>query len=832
MKRSFNIFMKNFLIFLLISSMIFSSIFCANVFALGDDVDLDFNEDVATVTIEDGADAGYIISDAHVYTAVPYNGNEFLGWYNKEDGSLFSTELQVNLRKGEYVAKFKDNNILSAPSAGYELSNANESCIGKNWNTVSAVDWRGVNVSGQYAKSGSQSLKLCSRKQGDVYTDIQNLESNTYYIVSYYWMLPKSVITATETSGDGYFGSAIGTTACSSISNAVAEGLGGDYHETKFTNFVGGQWNKVEYVFYSGDNTDLRMFISYDSALSSGNDFLYMDEFTVFKAPDQEAVATYKATVSAENGYAYSMVSGYVPSNTEVSVIATPFGGYTFDGWYENGVKVSSENIYTFNIQANRNLVAKCVPSMTSTPYIPDIDSNGKADLKDLVLLARYVAEWDVVINATVADVDDSGEVDLDDVKLLAKYCAKWDVEEKMPSEIITNALPEEDLTSDDLKSTLLAGESEYYNKSTVINEGNNARIAKVLKKAQNGEDITVVEFGGSITQGAGTSSANDQYCVRVANWLRAKFPNIKVNYTNAGIGATTSLVGVHRMDKQILELNPDLVIVDFTTNDGGNDTRYASSYEAVIRRLLEDDIAVISVIFGAVSNYDANNGEGKNTRSDNALKNHLPSMVYYDIPTIDYFGSLWRYIGAGVIKWTDVGYDYIHPNRTGHLMAASAINYYLSTVLNDLDNIDTTVPEIPTEYLFDSAKYNTATFISADAITPTSNTNFDAGYVHGTKIPKGWVCTNANGGILELELKGVTSITLFLQYKAGNGKGEVSLNEKIVIQDAYCNNSSESGYIWFAYQEFFDEPTDVVLKLTCDGNFGLAPIGVTYANN
>ena len=164
--------------------------------------------------------------------------------------------------------------------------------------------------------------------------------------------------------------------------------------------------------------------------------------------------------------------------------------------------------------------------------------------------------------------------------------------------------------------------------------------------------------------------------------------------------------------------------------------------------------------------------------------------------------------------------------------MAASAINHYLSTVLNDLDNIDTTVPEIPTEYLFDSAKYNTATFISADAITPTSNTNFDAGYVHGIKIPKGWVCTNANGGILELELKGVTSITLFLQYKAGNGKGEVSLNGKTVIQDASCNNSSESGYMWFAYQEFFDEPTDVVLKLTCDGKFGLAPIGVTYANN
>lgn len=201
MKRSFNNFFKNFLSFLLISSMILSSVFCVNAFALGEDVDLDFNEDVATVTVEDGTDAGYIVSDAHVYTAVPYNGNEFLGWYNKVDDSLFSTDLKVTLRKGEYVAKFKDNNILSAPSAGYELSNAGESCIGKSWNMVSEVGWRGVNVSGQYAKSGSQSLRFYSRKQGDVYTNIQNLEANTYYVVSYYWMLPRSVITATDTSG-------------------------------------------------------------------------------------------------------------------------------------------------------------------------------------------------------------------------------------------------------------------------------------------------------------------------------------------------------------------------------------------------------------------------------------------------------------------------------------------------------------------------------------------------------------------------------------------------------------------------------------------------------
>jgi len=828
--------MKRFLSFLLIFTLIFSSV-SLNTLALNQDVDMDMdgfledNEDpvlpsLATVKVEDGKDAGYIVSDGDVHTAVPYAGNEFIGWYAKADDSLVSTEETVTLGKGEFVAKFNDNNILASPSAGYELGTVNDTnLIGVNWNHDPAKGvWRSVKVTNKYAKSGNKSLMFNSRYQRDIYTEITGLEANTYYVVSYYWMLPKSVITDTSTAGDGYYGSAIGTSASSVIAVAKTEGIGGDYTGTKNIAYTGGQWNKVEYVFNSADYESLRLFMSYDSEQNTGNDNLFIDELTVYNAPDQQAVATYTINVSAENGYAYASHTASVSYNTEVWVAATPFGGYVFDGWYEDGIKVSDEQIYKFNISANRNLVAKCIPDVDE--YVPDVDNDGFVNLNDLVVLAQYIAEWGVTVNELAADVDGSGIIDLNDVTLLAQYLAGWDVENQMASDI--TALPYEDLTDDTLVQTLTAGESEYYNKSTVINEGNKARIANVFKKAQRGEDITIVGFGGSITEGAKSTSVDKQYGSIVAQWFRDTF-NVNVNYINSGIGSTPSLVGIHRIEDDVLAHNPDFVLVDFTTNDSAGDIRYRLPYETVIRRLLENDIAVLSVVFGPVSNYSAENAEGSNVRANNSLSAHLPSMLYYDIPAIDYFGSLWRYINAGVINWTDVAGDYIHPSNTGHLMAASAINYYLSTVLDDLDNIDTAVPALPSDYFFGSDVFETATFLGGNDITPTSNTNFTVANVHGSKLKKGWVCSSADGGNITFEVEGVTSLTLYLQYKTGNSTGNIAINGKTVVSGANCNAES-TGYIWIAHQEFFNEPTNVIITVTCNGAFGFGPIGVTYA--
>lgn len=816
--------MKKIISFLLIFAMIFSTLFCVNVYA-EEDVNInmgDFfgNDDPfapkINVFLEDGKDAGYVVEGANSsYTAVAYQGNEFLGWYNKSDDSFISAETTVTLTDGDYVAKFEDNNIFPAPNGGFELGTLNEDLIGSSWNMVGADTWRDVYVTNQYAKSGESSLAFETRYQEDIYANLTSLEKDTYYIVSYYWMLPKSVITDTATAKDGYEGAVVTTTDVNNIETAKnSQNLGGDY-VSKNVSFVGGQWNKTEFVFYTGDNTDLRMFIAYDSE-ASGNEIMYVDELTVYKPENQQEVATYKVSVSNENCYAFASHNTGVSYETEVWVTASPYtGGYVFDGWYENGVKVSDEQTFKFNITDNRNLVAKSVPVASITP---DVNDDSAINLKDLVALAKCAAGWDVEVNKVAADVNGSGDIALTDVTLLAKNLAGWDVAEQMAANVL--ALPEENLSDANLATTLLSGNSDFFNKSTVINRGNTARIAEVFRKAMRGEDITIVGFGGSITQGTGATSVENRYGNVVAAWFRAQFPEITVTYVNAGIGSTTSLVGVNRMADDVLAHNPDFVVIDFAANDQPGDALYQATFEAAVRRLLEADAAVLSVVFGPVAGYN----DGRYLRDSNSIKEHLPTLTYYDIPTIDYYGALWRYLDAGVINWTQVGNDYIHPNNNGHLMAASAINAYLADVLANVDNNDAVIPAMPEKYFF-SDTYKNANFLDA---APTENTNFTAGDVHGGKI-NGWLC-GAGGGTITFTATGATSVSVFLQSKVGNSTASIYVNGEKVVTNTDCSSTAANGFIWIKYNKVFDAAQDITVTIEANGTLGVAPIGVTYA--
>ena len=60
-----------------------------------------------------------------------------------------------------------------------------------------------------------------------------------------------------------------------------------------------------------------------------------------------------------------------------------------------------------------------------------DVNNDGEIDLKDVVLIRRYIAGgWDVELDTETADVNNDGEVDLKDVVLIRRYIAGgWDVE-------------------------------------------------------------------------------------------------------------------------------------------------------------------------------------------------------------------------------------------------------------------------------------------------------------------------------------------------------------------------------------------------------------------
>ena len=61
--------------------------------------------------------------------------------------------------------------------------------------------------------------------------------------------------------------------------------------------------------------------------------------------------------------------------------------------------------------------------------YIPgDVNRDGQVKLNDAIILRRYVAGWDLVIDELAADVNRDGQVKLNDAIILRRYVAGWDV--------------------------------------------------------------------------------------------------------------------------------------------------------------------------------------------------------------------------------------------------------------------------------------------------------------------------------------------------------------------------------------------------------------------
>ena len=88
----------------------------------------------------------------------------------------------------------------------------------------------------------------------------------------------------------------------------------------------------------------------------------------------------------------------------------------------------------------------------------------------------------------------------------------------------------------------------------SLFSAGETARVQRVLAKGRRGEPVTVAVIGGSITAGASASSPDKNYGGQLARWWRETFPKSKIEFVNAGIGATGSNYGALRAQRDLLD--------------------------------------------------------------------------------------------------------------------------------------------------------------------------------------------------------------------------------------------------------------------------------------
>ncbi|MES2243990.1 MAG: GDSL-type esterase/lipase family protein [Pseudomonadota bacterium] len=94
------------------------------------------------------------------------------------------------------------------------------------------------------------------------------------------------------------------------------------------------------------------------------------------------------------------------------------------------------------------------------------------------------------------------------------------------------------------------------------------ARLVGVQRKLVNGQKVKIVAFGDSVTAGGESSEPRLIYWERWTESLRLKYPLAKIETVNSGIGGDSSVEGLLRLKKDVLEHKPDLVLIAFGLND------------------------------------------------------------------------------------------------------------------------------------------------------------------------------------------------------------------------------------------------------------------------
>lgn len=289
----------------------------------------------------------------------------------------------------------------------------------------------------------------------------------------------------------------------------------------------------------------------------------------------------------------------------------------------------------------------------------------------------------------------------------------------------------------------------------SLMTTGDMTRMANVLKKAENGEEITVAYIGGSITEGLTVAPNNPELCWAYLSyeWLCEKYPDAAITYVNAGLSGTPSILGNVRLERDVLSYSPDICFVEFAVNDG-NSSEYQNSYESLVRTLLsqDNDMAVV-LLFTVIE-------------SGHTCQPYMSQVgENYSLPMISEPDSLGVEFAEGRMTWQDYSDDESHPNEYGHAVVRDFVAYYYETVIDTLDEnvgeVDRTLPEP----VF-SDRYVNMHYIDSENLEVVLN-GFEENETHES-FPNGWMYKGKEDASISFT---ITCKSLRMIYKSNNSK-------------------------------------------------------------
>lgn len=239
-------------------------------------------------------------------------------------------------------------------------------------------------------------------------------------------------------------------------------------------------------------------------------------------------------------------------------------------------------------------------------------------------------------------------------------------------------------------------------------------KITELLKKKQHNmrenQPVTIAFLGDSVTQGCfecydlldgGIETVFDYpnaYSTRVREVLNVLYPRVQVNIVNSGISGDNAPGGLKRLQRDVLDYHPDLVVVSYGLNDStrgleamGN---YTAALEEIFATLEKEGIEFIFLTQNFMCEEDSPHlnsdtlkriaANVRRTQNEGVLKAYFeaakPLATAHGGRVCDLY-AMWEKMSAAGVSTTDLLSNYInHPIREYHrYVAVKLVEEFLS---------------------------------------------------------------------------------------------------------------------------------------------------------
>lgn len=166
-----------------------------------------------------------------------------------------------------------------------------------------------------------------------------------------------------------------------------------------------------------------------------------------------------------------------------------------------------------------------------------------------------------------------------------------------------------------------------YSSNNDIFNFKSRKGLPNFSNKVLYSDSIRIAYLGGSITAQRGWRVSSFEY-------FKAKYPNKNFIQIDASMGGTGSLLGVLRLDEDILKLKPDLVFVEFAVNDAKMSlNKVTCSMEGIVRKIWKNN-PYCDIIF-VYTTTDKIIEQFGLEQIPNTIKQMEEIANYYDIPSV-----------------------------------------------------------------------------------------------------------------------------------------------------------------------------------------------------